>query len=138
MAFRMQNLLLYARTEPAMNRYDRNLQIIYVGILMSTLIYAVVAWATTRAVTPGRSLGDELREPITIALHSVAAGMFVAAMIVRARKMLIVRWVMLEAACICGLVAAMMHGDWRLYIAPWILALLGFASLYPRVRMATR
>jgi hypothetical protein len=121
-----------------MNRYDRNLQIIYVAILMSTLIYAVVAWATTHSIVPGKLLGDELHDTLTIALYSVAAGMFLAAMIVRARKMLIVRWVMLEAACICGLVAAMMHGDWRLYVAPWALALVGFISLYPRVRMGTR
>jgi peptidoglycan/LPS O-acetylase OafA/YrhL len=127
----MQNL-------PAMNRYDRNLQIIYIAILMSTLIYAVVAWATTHAIAPGKTLSDELHDPVTIALYSVAAGMFLAAMIVRARKVLIVRWVMIEAACICGLIAAMMHGDWRLYIAPWALGLIGFISLYPRVRMATR
>jgi hypothetical protein len=121
-----------------MNRYDRNLQIIYVATLMSTLIYAVVAWATTHLVTPGKSLGDELHDPITIGLYSAAAGTFLAAMIIRARKMLIVRWVMLEAGCICGLVAAMMQGDWRLYIAPWVLGLVGFIGLYPRVRMGTR
>jgi hypothetical protein len=121
-----------------MNRYDRNLQIIYVAILMSTLIYAVVAWATTRAIAPGKTLSDELRDPVTIALYSVAAGTFLAAMIIRARKLLIVRWAMLEAGCICGLIAAMMDGDWRLYIAPWALALVGFISLYPRVRMAIR
>ena len=61
-----------------MNRYDRNLQIIYVAILMSTLIYAVVAWATTHLIVPGKSLGDELRDPVTIGLYSVAAGMFLA------------------------------------------------------------
>jgi hypothetical protein len=121
-----------------MNRYDRNLQIIYVAIVMSTLTYAVVAWTTTRAIAPGRSLSDELRDPVTIAMYSAAAGMFIAAMVVRARKVLMVRWVMLDAACICGVIAAMMHGDWRLYIAPWALALVGFISLYPRVRMATR
>ena len=53
-----------------MNRYDRNLQIIYAATLMSTLIYAVVAWAATRLVTPGRLLNDELRGPVTIALSS--------------------------------------------------------------------
>jgi hypothetical protein len=121
-----------------MNRYDRNLQIIYLAIVMSTLIYAVVAWAATRAITPGKSLGDELQTPVTIAMYSVAAGTFLAAMIIRARKMLIVRWAMLEAGCICGLTAALMHGDWRLYIAPWTLALVGFISLYPRVRMGAR
>lgn len=121
-----------------MNRFDRNLQIIYVAILMSTLIYAVVAWTTTHAIGPGKTLSDELRDPVTIALYSVAAGTFLAAMIIRARKLLIVRWAMLEAACICGLIAAMMHGDWRLYIAPWALALIGFITLYPRVRMGIR
>src|SRR5437763_4935578 len=93
MAFRMQNLLLYARSEPAMNRYDRNLQIIYAATLMSTLIYAVVAWAATRLVTPGRLLNDELRDPVTIALYSGASGAFLAAVIVRAPQRLIVRWV---------------------------------------------
>jgi hypothetical protein len=121
-----------------MNRYDRNLQIIYIAIVMSTLIYAVVAWATTHSIVPGKSLGDELRDPLTIGLYSASAGTFLAAMIVRSRKLLIVRWVMLEVGCICGLVAAMVHGDWRLYIAPWALALVGFITLYPRVRMATR
>jgi hypothetical protein len=121
-----------------MNRYDRNLQIIYVAILMSTLIYAVVAWATTHLITPAKSLGDELHDPMTIGLYSAAAGTFLAAMIVRSRKMLILRWAMIEAGCICGLVAAMMQGDWRLYVAPWALALVGFIGLYPKVRMATR
>ena len=121
-----------------MNRYDRNLQIIYFAILMSTLIYAIVAWATTKAVTPAHSLTDELQLPATIALYSIAAGSFLAAMIIRARRLLIARWAMLEAACVCGLIAALLLGDWRLYVAPWVLALAGFVTLYPNVRMATR
>lgn len=121
-----------------MNRYDRNLQLVYFGILMSTLIYAIVAWATTKSVTPAHALGDELRNPTTIALYSVAAGSFLAAMIIRSRRLLIARWAMLEAACICGLIAALLLGDWRMYVGPWVLALVGFASLYPKVRMATR
>ena len=121
-----------------MNRYDRNLQLVYFAILMSTLIYAIVAWATTKPITPGRPLADELRNPTTIALYSVAAGSFLAAMIIRSRRLLIARWAMLEAGCICGLIAALLLGDWRLYIAPWTLALVGFVSLYPKVRMATR
>lgn len=121
-----------------MNRYDRNLQIIYVALLMSTLIYGVVVWATTRAVAPGKSLSDELHQPITIAMYSAAAGTFLAAMIVRSRKVLMVRWTMLDAGCIFGVIAAFVLGDWRLYIAPWTLALIGFISLYPRVRMAIR
>ena|ERR1043166_3750594 len=121
-----------------MNRYDRNLQIIYVALLMSTLIYGAVAWVTTRAIAPGKSLGDELHNPLTIAMYSAAAGTFLAAMIVRSRKALLVRWTMLDASCVFGVVAAFVLGDWRLYIAPWALALAGFIILFPRVRMATR
>jgi hypothetical protein len=50
-----------------LNRYDRNLQLVYFGILTSTLIYAIVAWATTKSITPAHSLIDELRNPMTIA-----------------------------------------------------------------------
>jgi hypothetical protein len=121
-----------------MNRYDRNLQIIYVALLMSTLIYGVVAWATTHAIAPAQSLGDELRATTTIALY-IAAGMAIlGAIILRERRLLIVRWALLDAACICGLIASLLYGDWRLYIGPWVLALVGFVSLFPRVRMATR
>jgi hypothetical protein len=121
-----------------MNRYDRNLQIIYAAILMSTLIYAVVAWATTRAIAPAQSLGDELRATTTIGLYIAAAIALLGAIILRERRLLIVRWALLDAACVCGLAVTLLHGDWRLYIAPWVLALVGFVSLYPRVRMATR
>jgi len=121
-----------------LNRYDRNLQLVYFGILMSTLIYAIVAWATTKPITPAHSLIDELRNPTTIALYAVAAGSFLAALIIRSRPLLIARWMMLEAACICALIAALLLGDWRLYIGPWAVAVLGFIALYPKVRMATR
>lgn len=121
-----------------MNRYDRKLQITYFAILISTVIYAVVAWATINAVTGAHLLGDELRDPVTIALYGVVAGSFLAAMIIRSRRLLIARWAMLEVGCICALAAALHHGDWRLYLAPWALALVGFVTLYPRVRMATR
>lgn len=121
-----------------MNRYDRKLQVIYIGILMSTLIYAVIAWASTNAVVRAKTLPDELRAPVTIALYATAAAAFLVAMITRRRRLLVVRWAMLEVACICGLTAALFHGDWRLYAAPWALALVGFIALYPRVRMALR
>ncbi|HEX3578894.1 MAG TPA: hypothetical protein VHY33_10055 [Thermoanaerobaculia bacterium] len=59
-----------------MNRYDRNLQIIYVAILMSTLIYAAVAWATTHAIAPEKTLSDELHDPVTIRCTAWPPGRF--------------------------------------------------------------
>jgi cell division protein FtsW (lipid II flippase) len=121
-----------------MNRYDRRLQVIYFGILMSTLIYGAIAWTSTNAAVPAKTLPDELRTPLTIGLYAAAAVAFLVAMIVRARRLLIVRWAMLEAACICGLIAALVYGDWRLYAIAWVPAVVGFVALYPRVRMGER
>jgi hypothetical protein len=121
-----------------MNRYDRNLQVIYVGILMSTLIYAVIAWTTADAGVDTKTLPEELRDPLTIALYATAAVAFLAATITRARRLLVVRWAMLDLACICGLAAALFYDDWRLFAAPWALALAWLIVLYPRVRMAPR
>ena len=121
-----------------MNRYDRNLQVIYVGILMSTLICAVIAWTTTNAGVHAKTLPEELRDPLTIGLYATAAAVFLAAMITRARRLLVVRWAMLDMACITGLAVALLYGDWRLFAAPWALTLTGLIALYPRVRMAPR
>ena len=121
-----------------MNRYDRRLQLIYFAILMSTLIYGAIAWTSTNAAIPPKTLPDELRAPLTIGLYAAAAVAFLIAMIIRARPLLIVRWAMLESACICGLVAAFVCGDWRLYAMPWVPAIAGFVALYPRVRMGQR
>jgi len=44
----------------------------------------------------------------TDALYSIAAVSFLAAMLIRSRRFLIARWAMLEAACICGLIAALL------------------------------
>jgi hypothetical protein len=121
-----------------MNQYDRKLQIIYVAIVMSTLIYAAVAWITTDAIVPAKTLSDELQSPLTLGLYGGAAVALVLALLIRVRKLLPLRWALLEAVCICGLIAAIMLGDWRLYAGPWFLALLGFATLFPRVRMGRR
>ena len=120
-----------------MNRYDRNLQVIYVGILMSTLIYAVIAW-TTASAGNAKTLSEELRDPLTIGLYAIAVVVFLAAMLTRARRLLVVRWAMLDVACIIGLTVALLYGDWRLFAAPWALALAGLIVLYPRVRMGQR
>lgn len=121
-----------------MNRYDRNLQVIYVGILMSTLICAVIAWTTANARAYAITLGAELRDPLTIGFYAIAAVACLGAIITRARRLLVARWAMLDVACILGLTVALLDGDWRLFAAPWALALAGLIALYPRVRTAPR
>lgn len=121
-----------------MNRYDRNLQVIYVAIVTSAIVYAVVAWAATRDRMPVQRLADELREPVAIALLAGAAACIVAAAVIRVRRLLVMRWVLLDAACIFGVVLAFLFTDFRLFVMPWAAALVGFIALYPRVRMVPR
>lgn len=121
-----------------MNRYDRNLQVIYVAIVTSAIVYAVIAWAATRGHLPAGSFGDEVRVPLAIALLGAAAACIVVAAVLRIRRLLVVRWVLLDAACIFGVVLAVLFDDFRLFAIPWAVALVGFIALYPRVRMVPR
>ncbi len=121
-----------------MNQDDRRLQVIYLAILMSTLIYGAIAWTSTNPAIPPKTLSDELRMPMTIGLYAGAVVALLIAMTIRARRLLTVRWAMLEAACICGLIAAFVFGDWRLYAIVWVPAIVAFIAIYPRVRMGER
>lgn len=121
-----------------MNRYDRNLQVIYVAIVTSAIVYAVVAWAATRDHLPAQPFGDEVRTPLAMTLFGAAAACILVAALLRIRRLLVVRWVLLDAACIFGVVLAFLFSDMRLFVIPWAAALVGFIALYPRVRMVPR
>ena len=113
-------------------------RIIWFAIVFSSVIYLVIAFM----IAPDTSGGfDEVasRQPIPI-LYAAALGVFlfawfVARKIVRAKDpktRLIVSLALFESCAIMGLVAAMVGKDWRLYLAPWVLALIGFIGEFPR------
>lgn len=118
-----------------MNRTD-TMRTIYFAIILSTVIYAVIAWAATNQRLGAQSLTAELQTPLTMAIYALALGMYIAAFLVSARMpqirvRWIVRWALLEAVAVLGILAAMLHGDWRLYLPPWVLALIGFSRSFP-------
>lgn len=114
----------------------RHERILWGAIAFSTVIYAFLAW--TIAPNPERPFESSVRDTVTMALYAAAVMMFVAAMIVpgmlqsaNARLRMIVSLSMFEACAIFGLVAAMLHNDWRLYLPAWALALIGFVRVWP-------
>jgi hypothetical protein len=117
------------------NRTD-HLRVIFFAIIVSTVVYAVVVWAATDQRIAAQSLEDELRSPVTLGLYAAAVVMFIMAFVVPTRiprrsARYIARWAMLESVAVFGLVDALIFNDWRLYLPPWIVALIGLSRAFP-------
>jgi len=112
----------------------RQLQIIWVGLVTASCIYGVIDWVVVGRLVHVKSLEQELRSPVVLALYGVAALTFLTALGVRItprRQMLIVRLALFEAVAIYGLLAAFLTNDWRLFLPTWVLAMLGFVQTLP-------
>ena len=48
------------------------------------------------------------------------------------QERLVITMAIFESVAIFGLLAAFLTHDWRLYIGPWVLALVGFIRAFPR------
>ncbi len=112
-------------------------RVIWFAIASSTLIYASIAILFGN---PPRnpSFDQAVRTQVTLLLYGIAALEFVAAtmitMLMRDRPprvRMIIGLAMYEGCAIFGLVAAFLGHDWRLYIAPWGLAVIGFIRVFP-------
>jgi hypothetical protein len=121
------------------------LRIIWAAILMSTLVYFVVLWTSMRDRPFTRSLEEALSDPRTIGAYILAVILYFAAFMIsasiergkgprnaRIRSAAIIRFAILEAVCVVGLVVAFIEGDWRLYLPTFVLAFIGFARSLPR------
>lgn len=108
-------------------------KVVWFAIFFSTILYAAIAYTTTGR--PAGSFEESLRDPIVLALYAAALGGFVVATIVPARvperSRTIVALALFESCAVFGLVAAFIGNDYRLYFAPWALALIGFLRSWP-------
>ena len=109
---------------------------IWAGIAGSTAIYALIIFMV--AGNPQGTLDSAFRLPLIVPLYILAAAAFaagfVAPMIVRSgppRVRMIVALAVFDMCAIFGLIAAFIGHDWRLYVAPWVLALIGFSRVFP-------
>ncbi|HYC61913.1 MAG TPA: hypothetical protein VEK79_20350 [Thermoanaerobaculia bacterium] len=115
----------------------RHERIIWGAIVFSTVIYFILVY--TMAPNPVRPFEEAVRSNTTLTPYLLALAMFVAAMLVPKRLVsapprmrMIVALSLFEACAIFGLMAAFLQQDWRLFIPPWILAVIGFVSVWPR------
>ena len=112
-------------------------RLIWFAMLVSTAIYAVILYLL--AGHPTASFDAHFRDPLIVILYVLAVGTFFLATIfpnafmkeAQPRQRLIVALALYESAAVYGLVASFFKLDWRLYFAPWAIAILGFIRVFP-------
>jgi hypothetical protein len=119
---------------------NRTLPIIYLALLISVVIYGVLAFVMTRGGTE-LTFAELLKQPLVMPLYIAGGVSFLAAFFISnmleqrgrpAQVVYITRWALLESIVIYGLLTAFFYHDVRLIIVPIALALLGFVMSYPR------
>ena len=117
----------------------RQRRVIWFALLTSTIIYFAMIFMITRdRIHP--SFDDALRSsPLILPLYVMALVIFLGAMFGlrafrfggNAQLAMVVKLALFEASAIFGLMAAFIAHDWRLFLAPWALALMGFLREWP-------
>jgi hypothetical protein len=109
--------------------------VIWFAIVFSTVLYLLIA------VIRSGPLGDfetVARQPFVLGLYGAALAAFLVGwLVVRQivsgppQKTMVAALAVFESCAIFGLVAAFHTGDWRTYLGPWALALIGFLREWP-------
>jgi hypothetical protein len=115
------------------------LKMIWFALTMSIVLYAVIAYVI---VPMGAEPFDAaFSKPAILVLHLAGLGMFVMSFVVpstmlnrsnNVRGAMIMRWAMIESAAVCGLLAAFIDQDVRLFLPLGALALGGMLLAFPR------
>jgi len=111
-------------------------RIIWFAIAFSTVLYAVIAYATSPS--PRQPYDAAVKNPLVLVMYFAALSAFVAGNVVPAmlkhapaRTRMIMSLAIFESCAIFGLVSTFLLQDWRLYLAPWALAVIGFLRSWP-------
>jgi hypothetical protein len=137
----------------------RTVRVIWFVLLMSIVIYGVIAWMVVGSVPEG-PFAEAIADPLVIGFYAGGVGAFVMAFIMssavhrrtamrgaprppaspagemltvppRTRVALVVRWSLIEACAVFGLVAAFLESDPRLFLPLGALAIAGMLLNYP-------
>jgi F0F1-type ATP synthase membrane subunit c/vacuolar-type H+-ATPase subunit K len=113
------------------------LRMIWFALVISTVIYAVIVYMIS-ASHPHAPFGDAVRSQMTLILYGLCVASFfagnVAWSVMRNRPLqlrMVVSMAIFESGAVYGLIAAFLAYDWRLYLGPWLVALIGFARCFP-------
>jgi amino acid permease len=111
---------------------------IWLAILISTFVYIIVL-LTAVPHTPRGPVAALETDPGAIAVIVIAAALFATAFwagaIIRPRdadRAFFVTLALLDSVCVVGLVGAFRAGDWRIFVLPWLLSIVGLIGVYPR------
>lgn len=112
---------------------------VWFSIVMSTVIYLgmLIYMAPETGDFEALAQRNDVRVLYVVAFAAFLAGWFAVPRIVTkdARTKMIVALAVFEACAIFGLIAGFITKDWRLYLGPWALALIGFAREFPRAEI---
>jgi hypothetical protein len=111
--------------------------VIWMGIAMSTVIYLVLAYTLSGEAGESEKLAREQYVPV---LYGLAGAMFIIGWFVVRRVIrnapeqtrMIMALAVFESCAVFGLLGAFLTKDWRVYLFPWALALVGFIREFPR------
>jgi predicted permease len=113
--------------------------VIWIGLAMSTVIYFVLAYTFASGGEPDeyQQLARDRYVPV---LYGLAGAMFILGWFVVRRVIrnapeqtrMIMALAVFESCAIFGLLAVFLTKDWRVYLFPWALALIGFIREFPR------
>jgi F0F1-type ATP synthase membrane subunit c/vacuolar-type H+-ATPase subunit K len=111
-------------------------RIIWLAIVFSTFVYVFLAY--TFGPNPSATFTEAVSDTMTLAMYAAAFATFMAALVMPGmlvqsppRLKMIIALALFEACTIFGLVAAVLHHDWRLIVPPWIASLVGFMREWP-------
>lgn len=114
--------------------------IIWFAIVMSTVIYLVIGITFSGEPSEYNLLVRDKYVPVLygIALVMFAIGWFVMPRVIRssADVRMIMGLAIFESCAIFGLLGTFLTKDWRVYLFPWALALIGFIRVFPRASAA--
>lgn len=140
----------------------RLMRIIWMAMVISVLLYGIVAWMMTRGGQAGHPVEQTLQQPTVQVLYGLGVMMFILSSVVprlvlrgrgeglhlgrppasvvpkEIRLALIIRFAMLESVAIFGLVCAFLFHDARLFVPPASLSLVGFLMAFPSESLIRR
>lgn len=113
-------------------------KLIWLAIVFSTVIYAVVLYVVSRNWPAGRSFDEAVRHPLALMAYSACLILFGVGFLVkrsmrRPLSAFVASLAIFEACAICGLFAAFITQDYRVYIPAWIVALIGMFYLWTKI-----
>ena len=114
--------------------------IIWFAIVMSTVIYLVLGISFSGEPAEYQLLARDRYVPVLygLALVMFVVGWFVVPRVIRSSEQvrMIMSLAVFESCAIFGLLGVFLTKDWRVYLFPWALALIGFIRVFPRASAA--